>query len=171
MTHSTLVVGIGSDHADDQFGWLVARTLMDGNPQAYEVRMARTPCELLGWLDDREQLILCDACIGAGHPGTIQRWVWPANEFQQVGWSGTHDIALPGVLSLADRFGWLPRVVVIWGMEATGTAQRIEASSLALQSAAIVADAIRAELTAGSVDGGAAQGELTGDSMEHARHA
>ncbi len=148
MTPSTLIVGVGSDHGDDQVGWLVARELANRCLPGCEVRHARTPSSLLSWLDDRDRLILCDACRGTGSPGTIQRWLWPAVGLQQAGWLGTHDLSLPGVLSLAAQFGWLPRTTVIWGIEVALPVPGTDVSSLMVQSANTVAGRIEAEMAA-----------------------
>ena len=39
MIDSTLFVGVGSPHGDDQVGWLVARALADMSPKNCEVRL------------------------------------------------------------------------------------------------------------------------------------
>src|SRR5688572_26163325 len=52
MTVDTLVVGIGSDHGDDRVGWLVADALQTRAPADVSVRHAKTPLDLLDWLDE-----------------------------------------------------------------------------------------------------------------------
>ena len=150
MNIPTLVVGVGSDHGDDQIGWTVARSLLQRLRQDCEIRLARSPSDLLGWLEGRERLVLCDACRGKGPPGTVYRWPWPCSGFSEVGWSGTHDLALTAVLALAEQFGWLPRTVVIWGIDVTPSESSADHSRLCAQAVARVADGIEADLNGNS---------------------
>jgi hydrogenase maturation protease len=129
----TLVVGIGSPHGDDQAGWLVAERLADdpgigtesvakgtkisNHPPGIIVRQAKSPSELLDWLDGMDRLVICDACRGLGRVGELRSWRWPDHELADVSWSGTHDLSLPAVLALADRLGRLPPRVTIWSVE------------------------------------------------------
>ncbi|QDV19297.1 Hydrogenase maturation protease [Gimesia panareensis] len=111
------IAGIGSPHGDDQAGWEMVRALQQrGFPQA-QFHLARTPDDLLNWLDSGQTLVVCDACRGAGEVGSVHRWQWPTAELKQMSWSGTHQISLPGVLSLAEQLGQLPAQVVVWGVE------------------------------------------------------
>ncbi|MEZ6057610.1 MAG: hydrogenase maturation protease [Planctomycetaceae bacterium] len=108
----TLVVGIGSPHGDDQAGWLVAREVTE-----CDARLAKSPADLLDWIADFDRLIVCDACQGLGAVGTARRWDWPSDQLPNATRSGTHDLSLPQVLHLCDTLGWLPREVIIWGIE------------------------------------------------------
>jgi hydrogenase maturation protease len=113
----TLIVGIGSPHGDDQTGWLLADLLAMDARHAFEVRKAKTPIRLLDWLDKVGRLIICDACRGLGRVGKVRRWTWPTSDLPELAWSGTHDLTLPAVLTLADRLGRLPKQVVLWVIE------------------------------------------------------
>lgn len=111
------IAGIGSPHGDDQAGWEMVRALQQrGFPQA-RFHLSRTPDDLLNWLDPSQTLVVCDACRGAGEVGSVHRWQWPSAELDQMNWSGTHQISLPGVLSLVEQLGQLPEQVVVWGVE------------------------------------------------------
>jgi hydrogenase maturation protease len=114
----TLIVGLGSAHGDDQFGWRVAEQL--ASAPAMEnliVRKARSPAELLDWLAGIERLIVCDACQSLGSPGRVHRWFWPEAELSTVGSSGSHDLSLPSALALAHELGQLPPFVLIVAAE------------------------------------------------------
>lgn len=114
----TLIVGIGSQHGDDQAGWLIAERLSAGLDQPrMSVRTAASPVQLLDWLGGVDRLIVCDACRGLGRIGEVRRWVWPAKELIEASWSGTHDLSLSMTLQLAGSLGRLPRDVVIWSVE------------------------------------------------------
>ncbi len=117
-----LIVGVGSPHGDDQAGWLVAERLAGQLASAgVSVRRARSPAELLDWLDQLERLIICDASRGLGRAGEVRRWTWPDAQLDSATWSGTHDLALPTVLELAGRLGRLPPQVLVWSVEAAET--------------------------------------------------
>ena len=113
----TLVVGIGSPHGDDQIGWAVMRQLALQTPGDIEIKTAIQPAELLDWIQDVDQLIICDACQADGATGEIYRWQWPTESIATCKHAGSHDLSLPFVLSLADRLGKLPQRVIVWGVE------------------------------------------------------
>lgn len=118
-SHSTLFVGIGSAHGDDQAGWLVAERLAACSiGHDLQVRKAKSPASLLHWLDGGVQrLIVCDACHSGGQLGQVRRWAWPIPELETMAWSGTHDLSLPTVLALGQRLGRLPATVIVWAIE------------------------------------------------------
>jgi hydrogenase maturation protease len=123
MVGSTLIVGIGSPHGDDQVGWQLAERLADALsyeslPREIEVRLARSPAKLSDWLAGVTQLIVCDACRGLGQPGGWRRFDWPTDDLAPLRATGSHDLTLPDVLQLADQLGRLPPDVVIWAIEA-----------------------------------------------------
>jgi hydrogenase maturation protease len=146
-----LVVGIGSPHGDDQAGWRLAERLAIAFDQDnVVVRKAKSPSELLDWLDGIERLIVCDACRGLGRVGEIKRWTWPASELQQASWSGTHDLSLPAVLQLADRLGRLPPTVVVWSVEGASVEALGAMSSHVAAALPNLADQIANEVNEGS---------------------
>ncbi len=114
----TLVVGIGSAHGDDRVGWLVAEQLREfaGHHQ-FDLQIAKSPADLLDWVECNQRLVICDACHGLGQVGELRRWSWPAPEISEVSMSGTHNFSLPTVLALAEKLGRLPNEVVIWAIE------------------------------------------------------
>ena len=79
--------------------------------------LCQFPPDLLDWLENVEQLVVCDACRGLGDYGRISRYEWPVHELSEISMSGTHDFSLPAALALAERLGRLPRRVVIWVVE------------------------------------------------------
>jgi len=114
----TLIVGIGSPQGDDSAGWLVADELVGCvEREGVRVRKAKSPADLLDWLEGVERLIVCDACRGLGRPGRIRCWIWPTTELADLHFSGTHDLSLLAVLALARQLGRLPARVVIWAVE------------------------------------------------------
>lgn len=117
MSGDFLFVGIGSDHGDDCVGWLVADELLKPGTRSTIVRRAKSPIDLLEWLDGVRCLGICDACCGAGPVGRWSRWTWPNLNASFVRPSGTHEYGLIDTLMLAARLGVLPGEVLIWGIE------------------------------------------------------
>jgi hydrogenase maturation protease len=112
----TLIVGLGSAFGDDRVGFIIAQRLQAANVSA-EVRSARSPGDLLGWMEDCDALHVIDGCRGAGEPGVIARVAWPSAAIEDLGFTGTHDLSLPAALRLADACRLLPKTVVVWAME------------------------------------------------------
>ena len=122
---STCVIGVGSPHGDDQFGWLVAdRLAIETERRAMlsvVVQRAGSPAQILDRLDGCERLFLVDACRGE-LPSDVHCLRWPATEIERWHSSGSHDYSLWQALELASRLGKLPREVRLWcaaGMQFT----------------------------------------------------
>lgn len=118
--HSHLMVGIGSPHGDDQAGWLVVselnRRLTDHTEHAghaWKCYMAKTPSDLLDWLDDVTHLVVCDCCESPMELGALRRWHWPGDRFVRTRSSSSHHLGLSDVLDLAMCLGRLPSLVEI----------------------------------------------------------
>ena len=117
MTDSrSLLVGIGSPHGDDRVGWLIARRIGELLGAHLPVKIARTPAELLDWLEGIDTLHVCDAVVDEAAVGTVRCWDWPAREIECVRFGGSHDIPLMSALALAEQLGRLPPKVRIWGV-------------------------------------------------------
>lgn len=116
MNRRALLVGIGSPHGDDRVGWVVAGRVAELVAGSLVVRCARTPAELLDWLEGIDTLDVCDAMSGGAAVGSISWWRWPAAEIEHAPFRGSHDLSLAAVLALAERLGRLPPQVRIWGV-------------------------------------------------------
>jgi hydrogenase maturation protease len=137
---STLIVGVGSAHGDDQFGWRVAQRLKaELNRPRVQVRTALSPCDLFDWLDGVDQLILCDACQNLGTPGTVHAWRWPAAELSLEPSLGGHDLSLVTAVAMAEQLGRLPKDVLIVSVEST---QHKPATEISPEIAAAVPSAV-----------------------------
>lgn len=135
---STCVVGLGSPHGDDQFGWLVAdRIALEVERRlltAASIRRAGSPVQLLDWLDGVECLFVIDVCRGLSISKQLQRFEWPAQELEHARGSGSHDYTLWQTLELANQLGRLPPRCRLWcatGLQ-FGTEAAISPSLLAL---------------------------------------
>lgn len=113
----TIIVGLGSPHGDDQFGWLVADRLVKETSRqlvtAAVIRRAASPVQVLDWLDGCKRLFLVDACRG-DLPGEFCSFGWPAAEIERLLGSGSHDYTISQALELASRLGNLPRECRLW---------------------------------------------------------
>jgi hydrogenase maturation protease len=112
-----LVVGIGSPHGSDRLGWVVAEQLERQLPAPWQVRLARTPTDLLNWLEDCEHLHLLDACLRGQSSGRVHRFRWPDTRILEPRGETSHDFNLPQVLQLAQRLEQVPKKLVVWALE------------------------------------------------------
>ena len=141
-----MVAGIGSPHGDDQVGWEIAKLIRNSDNDLVSVRLARTPDDLLNWMDEFTQLVICDACQGSGSVGSFHRWKWPCKQLESIRWSGTHNVSLPAVLALGEQLGKLPVSVCIWGIEVEQTHPAHSMSEAVQAGAVAVAERICKEL-------------------------
>jgi hydrogenase maturation protease len=139
MPSKPLIIGLGSAQGDDALGWLVVDALSAWLGQCAVARRARSPDELLNWLDGIARLHVIDACHFRGEPGEIHRWDWPGvpTDVLRTNWS-SHGLSVWSALALADKLAMAPRYITIWGIEmdrdwTAGTVlSRIEAIALEL---------------------------------------
>jgi hydrogenase maturation protease len=135
MTTTVQILGLGSPHGDDQAGWLVIDALQNRGVSLVVAACLRSPDELLDRCDATHQVVLCDACVDHGEPGTLARWNWPETPLPSRR-NGTHDLALGDVLTLGQTLGIGPQTVTLW----TITGCRFEPgqpASAAVQQAAV----------------------------------
>ena len=137
-----LVVGLGSSHGDDRAGWLVAELLQQHSWQGVEIHIAKSPADLLDWIDGINQLVICDACYGMGQVGDLHRWSWPSDAIADAELSGTHNFSLPTVLELANRLGRLPQEIEIWAIEGRNHSPHADVSPKVREAAQHLADTI-----------------------------
>ena len=116
-----LLIGVGNpDRGDDGAGTAVARQLLGRNDCAFEVRECTGEATSLicAWtgFDD---VILVDACRGAGPPGSIHR-IGPddVERLARLQHASTHSLGVAAAIGLARVIGTLPRRLVIYAIEA-----------------------------------------------------
>ena len=161
MPCHTLIAGIGSHHGDDQFGWLAARAAADAwarlparthppsdantrsDPQ---VQLAKSPADLLDWLEGIDRLIVCDACRENAPTATLRRFEWPAAAIESTEFSGSHDLDLATVLHLAAELKQLPAQTVVWAVTGTRFEPDAPVSPEIVQAAAEVGRKIADEI-------------------------
>lgn len=116
------------------------------DPERVVIRLLRSPIDLLAWADGIQQLFICDACRGLGQAGDVRRWNWPAPELSEIELSGTHDLSLPAVLTLAERLGRLPERVSIWAIEGANSQTGQPVTGRAMEAVSVVVNQIACEL-------------------------
>lgn len=114
----TCWVGVGSPLGDDRVGWIVIDRLRSRTVPGTEFVKLPSPVDLLD-LADRpfRRWLICDAFAGPGPVGRLHHWRWPADELNDVCFSGSHDVSLPAALTLAGNLGRLPSRVDVWGID------------------------------------------------------
>jgi hydrogenase maturation protease len=116
-----LVIGVGNPYAgDDGAGRAVARRLIGRKDCALEVREGSGEATALmnAWtgFDD---VVLVDACRGAGPPGSIHR-ITPDDVERVAGLqhASTHSLGVAAAIGLGRALGTLPSRLVIYAIEA-----------------------------------------------------
>ena len=110
------IVAIGSSHGDDQVAWQLLDRLQTRLSATHAVAVSDAS-QLLDYVDDCDLLVIIDACVGAGAPGTITRLDWPDARIRQRHSLSTHGFGVADALQLAEQLGRLPKKVVLFGIE------------------------------------------------------
>jgi len=118
---STLVLGIGNVLLSDEgVGVHVAtrlELLLAGVPGLTVLDGGTLGLELLGPVEDAEQLIVVDCMRAAKPPGTVTTLLGRAATEWTTGRATAHDLGLPSVFALAQLRGWQPIRVAVVGVE------------------------------------------------------
>jgi hydrogenase maturation protease len=145
------IVGVGSPHGDDQVGWRVADELAsridDRGLTHVASRRARSPAQILDWLEGTKRLIVIDACSGLASPGQILHRRWPAIELDQLR-CGSHNFSLLQTLAVAAQLQVLPPQIDVWCIEGTQFEADQPLSKSVLQTIPATADEIGRTLEA-----------------------
>jgi hydrogenase maturation protease len=116
-----LLIGIGNpDRGDDGAGIAVAARLLARNDCALEVSKCtgETTALMSAW-EGCEDVILVDACRGAGPAGSIHR-LGPdeVSGLARLQHPSTHSLGVASAIGLARALGSLPSRLVIYAIEA-----------------------------------------------------
>ncbi|GAA4460481.1 hypothetical protein [Novipirellula rosea] len=120
-----VVLGLGSSHGDDQFGWTVIDELMQGGEND-SLRKIRNPIDIFACLDADADIHIVDAVVGL--PADVSLWRLDfANpdhraQIQAIPTDGTHNLDLYEVLMIAESLGKSTDHVVLW----LGRAEKVE---------------------------------------------
>ena len=116
-----LLIGVGNpDRGDDGAGREVARRLAGRNDCAFEVRECTGEAtSLMNAWTGFDDVILVDACRGAGPPGSVHR-IGPdeVDRVARLQHASTHSLGVAAAIGLARALGTLPPLLVIYAIEA-----------------------------------------------------
>ena len=116
-----VVIGVGNPYAgDDGAGRAVARRLIGRNDCALEVReCSGEATSLMSEWTGFDDVVLVDACRGAGPPGSVHRF--GPDDVERVArlqHASTHSLGVAAAIGLARALGTLPSRLVIYAIEA-----------------------------------------------------
>jgi hydrogenase maturation protease len=118
----TVVIGIGNpDRGDDGVGRVLARRLRARAAPGIEVREGDGEATgLMAAWEGAAEVVLVDACRGAGPPGTIHEF--EATEIEGSGsrplrHASTHSFGVAAAIGLARAIGRLPPRLVLYAIE------------------------------------------------------
>jgi hydrogenase maturation protease len=116
-----LVVGVGNpDRGDDGAGRAVARILASRNDCGLVVReCGGEATSLMSLWTGFDDVVVVDACRGAGPPGSLHR-IDPddAERVEALQHASTHSLGVAAAIGLARALGTLPSRLVIYAIEA-----------------------------------------------------
>jgi hydrogenase maturation protease len=114
------VIGVGNRHAgDDGAGRAVARRLLERNACGIEVREGSGEAtSLMSEWTGFDDVVVVDACRGAGPPGSVHR-IAPddVERLPSLQHASTHSLGVAAAIGLARALGRLPSQLVIYAIE------------------------------------------------------
>lgn len=153
MSGASVVIGIGNPfRGDDGVGPAVLDLLADRVPRG--VRLVPSdgePARLLEQWRDAATVVVVDAAIGSGLPGSVRTVVLPPGNGLSDGLgpadgASSHGLGLADALALAAALGTAPQTVVVHIVEAASTAHGVGLSPAVRRAAGEVADRVLADL-------------------------
>jgi len=116
-----LLIGVGNPgRGDDGAGRAVARQLAARNESGLAVReCSGEATSLMDEWSSFDDVVVVDACRGAGPPGSIHRF--GPDELDRIAMlrhASTHSLGVAAAIGLARALGALPRRLVIYAIEA-----------------------------------------------------
>ena len=120
-----LLIGVGNpDRGDDGAGRAVARRLLEGAHPGLDVRECAGEATALmeAWAGS-DDVVLVDACRGAGPPGSVHR-IGPdeSARLAALRHASSHSLGVAAAIGLARALGTLPRRLLVYAIEARDSA-------------------------------------------------
>jgi hydrogenase maturation protease len=114
---SVQIIGLGSNRGLDRTGWDVISRLKILHPSQGYVQKTIDPLAVVDIAPECQLLIIVDACMGTGSPGTIHRFEWPDSQLMATTRVSSHGVGLVESLRLGEELGKLPARVVVFAIE------------------------------------------------------
>ena len=118
MVCSTVIIGIGSPHGDDQFGWVVIDELATMDSGDAILRKINSPVDLIPELETYNRVILVDASIGLPRNEPFLKLMYMDAKdhklIREMPGRSTHDIGLYLTLRMAESLGKRTDHVILW---------------------------------------------------------
>jgi hydrogenase maturation protease len=113
---SVIVIGVGSPHGDDQFGWAVVDQLSEITN--IPTKKISNPVDFVLELDAHKRVILVDAAKGLPQHVPFQKLDYAnASHRQIIGAlpsNTTHDLGLSSAIRMAESLGKLTDHIILW---------------------------------------------------------
>ena len=115
---STIVIGVGSSHGDDQFGWAVVDELGSMDVAGATLRKINNPVDLIPELETHKQVIVVDASIGLPRSAPFLRLSYNDAKdhklVREIPSPSTHAIGLYLMLRMAESLGKRTDHLTLW---------------------------------------------------------
>jgi hydrogenase maturation protease len=115
---TTIVIGIGSTHGDDQFGWAVVDNLASMKLVGLKLLKVCNPVDIINELETHERVILVDACDDLPRSSPILKLNYSEAKDQglvrETTKRSTHNFGLEMSLRLAKSLGRPTDHVTLW---------------------------------------------------------
>ena len=115
---SSIVIGVGSSHGDDQFGWAVVDDLQSRDIANVALCKCNHPIDVIERLQTYERVFLVDACTGMPPGQKLRRLSYSDARdrtlLHELPGRSSHEIGLFVTLRLADSLGKPTDRVVLW---------------------------------------------------------
>lgn len=147
---TTIIIGIGSPHGDDQFGWTVVDHLASLNDADVKLHKISNPVDLIPELEAYERVILIDASVGLPQLTPFMRLDYAdlvdRKLVQEMPSQSTHDVGLYLALRMAESLCKKTSHVSLWIGRGKSFAPMSKMNSTTAMAATDCAAAIAKEL-------------------------
>ncbi len=112
------IIGIGSPHGDDQFGWAVVDRIAAFELRNISLHKVQCPFDIIELLEESDHVTLIDAAIGLPVTQNLLKLHYADDHdkscIEAIPHAGTHDFGLGQVLRLAQSLGKRTDHVSLW---------------------------------------------------------
>lgn len=118
VQRSTIVLGIGSPHGDDQLGWAVVDKLAACNLPGVQIRKVANPLDIVSELEAYAKVIIVDAAMGLPMFDSWMMLSWSDDVdrklIEDLPCGSTHDLGISAALQMVEKLGKRTDHVTLW---------------------------------------------------------